>query len=85
MAQSKEKKIQNTLKRYAESYDEKLGVSLINDFLQLSHILESLKEFDSKAFHAFYALIAKNLELEDVVQERGSRIAKLQRGQTQPK
>lgn len=85
MAQSKEKKIQNTLKRHAESYDEKLGVSLINDFLQLSHILESLKESDPKVFNAFYALIAKNLELEDIVRERGSRIAKLQRGQTQPK
>lgn len=79
MAQSKEKKIKNTLKRHEETYDEKLGTSLINDFLQLSQILESLKESDRKAFNAFYALIAKNLELEDIVKERGTRISKLQR------
>lgn len=85
MAQPKEMKIQNTLKRHSENYDEKLGNIIINDFLQLSHILDSLKELDSKAFNAFYALIAKNLELEEVVRERGSRIAKLQKGQTQPK
>ena len=85
MTQSKEKKIKSTLARHKEAYDEKLGVSLINDFLQISHILEALKETDKKAFNAFYALIAKNIELEEIAQERGSRIAKLQKGQTQPK
>lgn len=85
MAQSKEKKIQNMLKRHDEHMDSKLGVSIINDFLQLSHILDTLKESDQKAFVAMYALIERNLELETIVAERGKRIAKLQRGQTQPK
>ncbi len=85
MKKTKEKKIKNSLKRYEEFFDEKLGTVLINDFMQLSHILESLKEIDNKAFNAFYALISKNIELEEIVKERGSRIAKLQRGQTQPK
>ncbi len=85
MPQSKEKKIRNTLKLYEEAYDEKLGISLVNDFLQLSQILKSLKENDIKAFNAFYALIAKNLELEDIVKERGSRISKLQKSNKQSK
>ncbi len=80
----KGKKIKNMLKRYQEHFDEKLGVSLINDFLQLSHILEALRETDIKAFNAMYALISKNTELEEVVSERGSRIAKLQKGRMQP-
>lgn len=79
MAQSKEKKIQNMLKRHDEHMDSKLGISIINDFLQLSHILEALKESDHKAFVAMYALIERNLELETIVAERGERIAKLQR------
>lgn len=85
MAQKKQHKIQNTLKRHETDYDEKWGVSLINDFLQLSQILETLKETDRKAFNALYALIAANLELEEGFRERGTRISKLQRGQTQPK
>lgn len=85
MAQSKEKKIQNMLKRHDEDMDSKLGISIINDFLQLSQILESLKESDRKAFVAMYALIERNLELETTVAERGKRISKLQKGQTQPK
>jgi hypothetical protein len=79
------KKILNTLKRHQGDIDEKLAVSLINDFMQLSGILESLKNSDSRAFNAFFALLQKNIELEEIVAERGSRIAKLQRGQTQPK
>lgn len=86
MAQSKEKKILNMLKRHDEHMDSKLGVSIINDFLQLSQILENLNESgNKKAFVAMYALIERNLELETVVAERGNRIAKLQKGQTQPK
>ncbi len=85
MAKSKEQKIKNTLKRNQDSYNPKMGVSLINDFLQLGQILESLKENDEQAFNAFYALIEKNLELEEIVKERGKRISKLQKGQTQPK
>ncbi len=85
MAQKKLQKIKKTLKRHEADYDEKSGTSLINDFLQLSHILESLKESDPKAFNAFYALIAANIELQEGFRERGSRISRLQRGQTQPK
>jgi len=85
MSQPMEKKIKNTLKRHAENYDEKLGISIINDFLQLSHILESLKATDIKAFNALYALIEKNIELQEIVRERGTRISKLQKGQTQLK
>ena len=85
MAQSNQSKIIKMLKRHDESMDSKLGTSIINDFLQLSKILESLKESDRKAFVAMYALIEKNLELETQVAERGKRISKLQKGQTQPK
>ncbi len=73
------------LKRHDEDMDSELGVSIINDFLQLSKILETLKESDRKAFVAMYALIEKNLELETIVAERGKRISRLQKGQTQPK
>jgi hypothetical protein len=84
--QAKEKKILNTLKRYSEFYDQKQGVSLINDFLQLGHILEALQQLeDKKAFNAMYALIEQNLNDRIVVAERGKRIGKLQKGQTQPK
>lgn len=85
MAQSNKSKIIKMLKRHDESMDSELGKSIINDFLQLSKILESLKESDPKAFVAMYALIEKNLELETQVAERGKRISKLQKGQTQPK
>jgi hypothetical protein len=85
MAQSKEKKIQKMLKSYDKDMDSKLGISIVNDFLQLSNILESLKESDHRAFVAMYALIKRNLELEAIVAEKGNRISKLQKGQTQPK
>ncbi|MFA6062874.1 MAG: hypothetical protein WC736_09760 [Gallionella sp.] len=81
----KRKKILNTLKRHQSDVDEKLAVSLINDFMQLSGILEALKTTDSRAFNAFFALLRRNIELEEVIAERGIRIAKLQCGQTQPK
>ena len=85
MAKSKESKIKKMLSRYEENIDMKYSESLINDFLQLSHILEDLQEKDKKAFTAFYGLVKKNLELNEIVKERGSRISKLQRGQKQPK
>ncbi len=85
MAKSKEQKILGTLKRFESDIDNKFATSLVNDFLQLSQVLELLKESDRRAFHAFYALVEKNLELELIVEERGQRISKLQRGQTQPK
>lgn len=84
--QSKEKKMLNTLSRHKENYDEKLGVSLINDFLQVSKILEELQEVgNTKAFNAMYALIEKSLNDDIVISERGKRIAALQKGQLQPK
>lgn len=84
-ATEKRKKMLNTLKRHQADVDEKLKVGLINDFLQLSQILESLKSTDIKAFNAFFGLLQANMALEEVVAERGGRIAKLQRGTTQPK
>lgn len=81
----KRKKILNTLKRHQSDVDTKLADSLVNDFMQLSGILESLKTTDARAFNAFFALLQKNIELEEIVAERGTRIARLQRGQTQPK
>ena len=84
--QTKEKKILNTLKRYSEHYDQKQGISLVNDFLQLGHILEELQQLESKkAFNAMYALIERNLNDSIMIAERGKRISKLQKGQTQPK
>jgi uncharacterized protein YjbI with pentapeptide repeats len=85
MGQSKEQKILNTLKRFESDIDAQYATSLINDFIQIGQVLEFLRETDKKAFNAFYALVEKNLELELVVSERGKRISKLQKGQTQPK
>lgn len=42
-ATDKRKRLRTTLKRHEVDMDEKLKVVLVNDFLQLSHILESLK------------------------------------------
>lgn len=85
-ATDKQKKIAKMLKRHEEFYDPKNGVSLINDFLQLSKILEELRESENmKVFNALYALIEKSLNDEIVISERGNRISKLQRGQLQPK
>jgi hypothetical protein len=75
----------NTLGRHRDAYEEHTGTILINDFMQLSQILESLKESNSRAFHALFALIEENIDLKEIVRERGERISKLQRGQTQPK
>ena len=84
-ATDKRRKILNTLKRHQPDVDEKLKIVLVNDFMQLSQILESLKATDPKAFHAMFGLLQANIALEEEVAERGSRIAKLQRGTTQPK
>ena len=80
MTKTIETKIKNTLKRHEENIDNKLGASLINDFLQLSQILDALKEIDNKAYTAFYCLIQRNMELQEINAERGKRIAKLQKG-----
>lgn len=87
MVQKKDNLIKkNVLDRHKDFFDEKIGVSTSNDFLQLSQILEALKSFeDKRAFHVFYNLLSENIHLKEVVAERGSRISKLQRGQTQPK
>ncbi len=84
-ATDKRKRMRNTLKFHQADVDEKLKVVLLNDFLQLSKILECLKTTDTKAFHAMYGLLEANIDLEEQIAERGSRIAKLQRGQTVPK
>lgn len=84
-ATDKRKRMRSTLKFHQADVDEKLKVILVNDFFQLSKILESLKASDSKAFHAMFGLIEANIDLEEKNAERGSRIGKLQRGQTQPK
>lgn len=82
----KERKMLKMLKRHSENYDAKKGISLTNDFLQMSFILEDLQKLDDKkAFHAMYALIEQHLNDQVVINERGSRISKLQKGQTQPK
>jgi hypothetical protein len=65
MAQKKETKIKNTLKRHEDSVDRDLGISLINDFLQLGHALERLKETDPKSYSAMYCLIEENLKLKE--------------------
>ncbi|WP_432741754.1 hypothetical protein ABXJ76_15620 [Methylobacter sp. G7] len=45
----KGRNIKNSLKRYEEFIDEKLGTVLINDFMQLSQILESLQRQRQKS------------------------------------
>lgn len=84
-ATDKRKRMRSTLKFHQADVDEKMKAGLVNDFLQLSKILESLKTTDAKAFHAMYGLLEANIDLEEQIAERGKRIAKLQRGQTQPK
>lgn len=81
----KQRKVQNSLRRHEEFFDERQGTVLINDFMQISKILERLKEADPHAFHAFFALVMENISLKEQLKERGQRISKLQRGQTQPK
>ncbi|WP_148293738.1 hypothetical protein [Azospirillum sp. B4] len=81
----KRRKINKALERHVEQYDEKLGSVIINDFMQISKTLERLKEVDPHAFHAMFALVEENSDLKAQLQERGQRIAKLQKGQTQPK
>lgn len=85
VANAKNRKIRNTLDRHKDEFDEKEGVSIINDFMQLSGLLEEMKEKDHRAFNALYALIQMNMDLEEIVRERGERISKLQKGRTQPK
>lgn len=84
-ATDKRRKMRNTLKRHQPDVDEKLKAGLVNDFMQLSQILESLKATDVKAFHAMFGLLEANIALEEDVAECGIRIAKLQRSTTQPK
>lgn len=86
MPQKKDSLIRKMLKRHEEFFDKKTGVSVANDFLQLSKIMEEMRAIeDKRVFHVLYALISENCHLKEVVAERGSRISKLQRGQTQPK
>lgn len=50
----------------------------MNDFLQLSKILERLKESDEEAFNTMFCLFEEKLKLEEELKERGKRFAKLQ-------
>lgn len=77
----KNKNMRTTLKRHSANFDESLGSSLLNDFMQVSQALERLQESDNNAFQILYASILKNLDQEEQIKERGSRISKLQRGQ----
>lgn len=79
MTQSNESKIKkNVLNRHENDVDKKLGISLMNDFLQLSKALERLKETDTKAFNIMYCLVEENLNLKKENKERGKRISRLQ-------
>ena len=85
-AENIEKKIEAQLEKLKQLKAQKQGISLVNDFLQLGHILEELQQLESKkAFNAMYALIERNLNDSIMIAERGKRISKLQKGQTQPK
>nr|DAY84926.1 MAG TPA: hypothetical protein [Caudoviricetes sp.] len=73
----------NVIQRY--EWDDKQGTMLVNDFLQLSKIAEDLKENNVKAYSAFMTLLNNKVELLEENWERGKRISRLQKGQTQPK
>lgn len=74
MAKKKELKINNTIKRHSEYIDEKIGISIINDFLQLGKILDNLKDTDNKIYNTLYSLIKENLELKEINKDRGTKI-----------
>lgn len=65
----------NVLNRH--EWDEKAGVALINDFMQLSKIAENLKETDEQAYNAYMSLIKTNVELQEECMERGKRLGRL--------
>ena len=73
----------NVLDRH--EWDDVEGSKITNDFLQMSKIAEELKTSNPKAYVAFMSLIKDNIELQEANMERGTRISKLQKGQTQPK
>lgn len=78
MAQKKEQLIKkNVLARH--EWDEKIGVTISNDFLQLSKVVEELKDSNPKAYATMLTLIKDKLELEAECRERGKRISILQR------
>lgn len=52
----------NVLQRH--QWDLKEGVSLANDFLQVSKIAEQLKETNPKAFNVFMTVLAEKIDLE---------------------
>lgn len=54
----------NVLERHQESYNEHDGVSLSNDYMQVSQILEDLKISNPKAFNVLYAVIYENTTLK---------------------
>lgn len=78
MTQKKEKLIKkHVLERY--EWDEKIGITISNDFLQLSNVVEELKDSNPNAYATMLTLIKDKLELEAKCRERGKRISILQR------
>ena len=69
------KRKKNVLGRY--EWDEKAGIALINDFMQLSHVAERLKDSDDQAYNAFLSLLKSKVELEEECMERGKRLGRL--------
>lgn len=83
----KEKQLNKIKKNVIQhhEWDDKQGNMLVNDFLQLSKIAEELKENNLSAYNAFMSLLNDKVELLEENWERGKRISRLQREQTQPK
>lgn len=67
----------NVLKRY--EWDDVEGKKLINDFLQVSHVVEDLKNSNPKAYTMFLSLLQDKIELQEECKERGKRISRLQK------
>lgn len=71
MAQEKLKLFEkNVLERHKEFYNEHDGVSIANDFLQVSQILEELKTSHQKAFNVLYSVIAENITLKKKLKDK---------------
>lgn len=71
----------NVLERY--EWDDNEGNKLVNDFLQMSQIAESLKASNEKAYVAFLSLLKDNIELKEENINRGKRLGKLQKQESE--
>ncbi len=72
-------KIRKTKKNVLERYewDDNEGNKLVNDFLQMSQIAEELNKTNPKAYLAFMSLLKDKIELEEENMERGKRLGRL--------